>query len=120
MSCCKKSCCKKASPNLPASSLRAKDVLNTARLVVERLLSVAHFNNTILPADISPLKLANLINDLRAALRPDAAAEPPTNYVLKFGPNKAYELHLPATNSEPPAFAPDPQQKFDFESLEGD
>lgn len=120
MSCCKKLCCKKAEADFPASSLQAKDVLNTARLVVAKLLNVAHFNNTILPADISPLKLANLINDLRAALRRESPPETHASYVLKFGPNKAYELHLPATNSGPPALAPDPQQKFDFESFERD
>lgn len=119
MGCCKKSGCKNfTEQQLPVGDFSARDTLAAARAVVTKLLDIAHLNNKILPAEISPLRLANLIDELlrgREALKPDAqpvAGE----FVLKFGPNKAYELHLPAGAAVEPA-PKDSQKMFDFDRL---
>lgn len=113
MSCCKNNKCKNFNEQqLPVSELSARETLTAAREIVGKLLGLAHLNNKILPGDISPLRLANLIADL---LRIGAAPAPTTatdNFVLKFGPNKAYELHLPAT--APKTLVTDNQKMFDF------
>lgn len=119
MSCCKKSGCKNfTEQQLPASDFSARDTLAAARAVVTKLLDIAHLNNKILPAEISPLRLANLIDEL---LRGRDVAAPDTqamsgSFVLKFGPNKAYELHLPAGAAVAPE-PKDPQKMFDFDRL---
>jgi hypothetical protein len=119
MSCCKKSGCTSfTEQQLPASDFSARDTLAAARAVVTKLLDIAHLNNKILPSEISPLRLANLIDELlrgRENIKPDA--QPVVGeFVLKFGPNKAYELHLPAGAAVAPE-SKDPQKMFDFDRL---
>lgn len=122
MSCCKKSDCKNAAAqNLPTSEFNALDTFAAAKVAMTKLLSVAHLNNKILPGDISPLYLANLIADLirRQPAQPPASDAPTPaaqnrDFILRFGPNKAYELHLPGGSSTTPEIK-DPQKFFDFD-----
>lgn len=123
MSCCKNANCKKSanSTTMPADEFKAKDMFFVAQEAVIKLLNIAHLNNRVLPPDISPLKLANLIHELVTSKKTidDATRADSGNYVLKFGPNKAYELHLPAAlGSDAEAQTPDPQKTFDFESFD--
>lgn len=118
MSCCKNQTCKNTTQqNLPTSNISANDALTAAKAVVAKLLQIAHFNNKILPSEISPLLLANLIAELLQQCERSPATVLPQrgeNFVLKFGPNKAYELHLPAGTPKVAQQA-DPQKMFNFE-----
>lgn len=121
MSCCKKFGCKNTNPQqLPTEEMRAANTITTAREIVIKLLDIAHLNNKILPGDISPLRLANLIDDLinvkNKPAQPATTQTTQQDFVLKFGPGKAYELYLPAGSSLAPT-PKDPQTTFNFEAM---
>lgn len=118
MGCCKKQTCNNyAKQDLPTSNISAQAGLDAAKVVVEKLLQLAQFNNKILPSEISPLRLAQLIAELvgqREQNTPTVQPAAVDHFVLKFGPNKAYELHLPA-GADISAPQKDAQKMFNFD-----
>jgi hypothetical protein len=124
MSCCKKSGAGKTE-TLPKEKMTTTDVFAMTQHIVARLLQFAHLNNKTFPAELTPLALANLLHSLleengklKEKTQSPAALPVREEFVLKFGPNQAYELHLPGKQSVTAALQADPQQKFDFSNMD--
>lgn len=124
MSCCKKPySCK--NETLPKEKLTTTDMVSMTQRIVTRLLDFAHLNNKTFPTELTPLVLANILHSLleeniklKEKTPPPAAVPVLEEFVLKFGPNQAYELHLPGKLPVTAALQADPQQKFDFNNTD--